>query len=818
MTRRLAVIVAMLALEAGATSLHAQRLRGQLFLPDSTTPAKGAIVVATGDNGALVRRALSNELGTFDLPLPHGGHWDVRALRIGFRPTTVHTPDIAADETRSLRIVLGAEATVLARVTVRGEDVCKTGPESGAVVARAWEEARKALMASGLSVTGAPLVAQWIVFDRTLDPTARIVREQHVQTTIAPTTHAFTSWPAESLATRGYIVAESGNITHYAPDANVLLSESFASLHCFHMEPPPSGHGDLVGVGFRPAREERGQSDIEGTLWLDRQTSQLRWLEYHYTGVPAAAERAGVGGRVEFLLLESGSWLVSRWNIRMARLAAPERNLDGGAVRRVIIPPSEATVRGVSIAGGEVTRVYRGDSLKYQAKGNIFDAQLVSKDPSVPVAFAAIKLLGSDYETDTDSMGRAQLTPVLEGRYRLRVATPLMEAMGVAVTDREVEIRSGAAHVDSIALPSMGELMRMACSASMVQQELGLLYGSVRDSAGHSAAHAVVTVRWQADFKRLIESELAATEKTAGVLTDNNGNWRLCGVPLRSPLLVRVTTDSGTAERKTRIEPGAAPILSVDLVLKRGMNAQAAPSGDVTRAVVEIAVSDPAGVPLPDVTLDITPPNGAARKLVTNESGRALLVDVEPGVLRVRARSVGYKAGELTLSVAAGRNTAPIILDKVRQPSLDTVRVIGDRRVLARHDEFETRRLLRQATTSITREEIEKRNPVSTWQMLTNVPSIKVADQLEAGSPVVVAVSTRAMIVNAKGGPCYVKVMVDGVLLPADDATGRTNLSNLPAPQSIHGIEVFAGGASIPPQYSGAGAGKWCGLIAVWTR
>jgi hypothetical protein len=193
-------------------------------------------------------------------------------------------------------------------------------------------------------------------------------------------------------------------------------------------------------------------------------------------------------------------------------------------------------------------------------------------------------------------------------------------------------------------------------------------------------------------------------------------------------------------------------------------------------------------------------------------------VDLEPGLLSVRARRVGYKAGELAVGIAPGRNTIPIILDKVRLPSLDTVRVMGSRRVLARHDEFETRRLRREASASITREEIEKRNPVETWHMLTNVPSVKIADRLEDGHLVVVATSMRALVPNFSGGPCYLKVMVDGVMLPPDDRSGGVNLSHLPPPSTIHGIEVFAGGAAIPLQYTGAGAGTWCGLIAIWTR
>jgi hypothetical protein len=60
--------------------------------------------------------------------------------------------------------------------------------------------------------------------------------------------------------------------------------------------------------------------------------------------------------------------------------------------------------------------------------------------------------------------------------------------------------------------------------------------------------------------------------------------------------------------------------------------------------------------------------------------------------------------------------------------------------------------------------------------------------------------------------------MVDGVALRKTDDQGGVNLQDLPHPDEIHGIEVFAGPSTIPLQYGGTGGGKWCGLIAIWTR
>jgi hypothetical protein len=175
-----------------------------------------------------------------------------------------------------------------------------------------------------------------------------------------------------------------------------------------------------------------------------------------------------------------------------------------------------------------------------------------------------------------------------------------------------------------------------------------------------------------------------------------------------------------------------------------------------------------------------------------------------------------------------------VVADTVAQ--LNEVRVVDERvMVPPRLADFERRRTLGLSTRSITREEIEKRNPTDTWQMLANVPSMKIAQQ---GS-VVIARSMRVESPRLTAGTdmvCYMRVMVDGVLMQEDMLEApdfapspshprppqkgyATDLTKtLPRPNEIHGIEVFAGPASIPPQYGGTGSNKWCGLIAVWTK
>src|SRR6185437_77026 len=261
----------------------------------------------------------------------------------------------------------------------------------------------------------APLDAEWIEYDRALDSTARLVRHQTVRGARHPTTHAFRSLPAAELDTGGYVVEAQGGARFFAPDADALLSDEFVRDHCFRLAAPPAGSPGLVGIAFQPTRDRREERDIRGTLWVDRATAELRSLEFAYTGLSDAAESAGAGGRVDFLRLDDGNWLVSRWNVRMPQLQTVG-SLGGGPVR-VVATHSGMVVRGVQVSGGEVLHVRRGDSTVYRATGASVDVRLRSSDGTLPVARTTMRLDGTDYRASADSAGRIALSPVLDGRY-----------------------------------------------------------------------------------------------------------------------------------------------------------------------------------------------------------------------------------------------------------------------------------------------------------------------------------------------------------------------------------------------------------------
>jgi hypothetical protein len=197
----------------------------------------------------------------------------------------------------------------------------------------------------------------------------------------------------------------------------------------------------------------------------------------------------------------------------------------------------------------------------------------------------------------------------------------------------------------------------------------------------------------------------------------------------------------------------------------------------------------------------------------TDHDGRAERRDLLAGPVTVQARHIGFKPGLVLATVAPGTDTLPIVLSDVEVPRLDTVRIVAARALPARHSAFETRSAQHVASAAFSRADIQKRNPTNIWQLLSNVPSLKVT---QTGSLVTLESSRGQVLRNSAGVACAVLVIVDDVVLNTDGKS--VNANDLPRPSEIYGVEVFSGSATIPPQYVHAAAGRVCGLVAIWTR
>jgi hypothetical protein len=802
-TLRLGLIVLSFFTTTLAVPLMAQRVRGEVLRGDGSTPAAGIVVVATGANGAVAARGLSGSAGTFDLRLPAAGRYTLSALRIGYRPTVVDGVIVADTGTTSLKIVLDGAAISLAEVKVRTADVCGSSDDPQTSVVQVWSEARTALMSAALW-SREPLDAEWIMYRRELRPVTEDVRSQEVRTRRGATTHAFVSRAADSLAALGYVLTDAAGSMYYAPDPDVLLSDSFADTHCFHLEPPPADAPGLVGVGFGPQRSRGDRVEIAGTLWIDRASSELRWLEYRYVGLPGLAEEAKPGGRVEFLRLAEGPWMVSRWYIRMPQVGPPDRNDQGSQV--TMLKGRGEVLRGIGITGGMVSSVRRRGQGLYTAEGAAVALQMVRSDSAVSVALPLVKLEGTDYEWRGDSSGRVRAAPVLEGRYIARIATAEMLALGAPPVVKELQVSADRARVDSVRVPTAREIVRGACGADAAKNGLAALYGTVRDSSARPAEGRAVTVSWLGPVSGLSAGRVFSGRTTTGTLSDDAGDWRLCDVPRERALTVRTAGDDGQASVEVTV-PEWRWFVNVPLRV-RATAVAAAGDADASSASLELLVRDKTGV-VDAAALELKALTGEQRKVTTDARGRALVAAFPPGIVKMRARRAGYAPGDLVFAVAPGRNTVPVILDKVAMPRLDTVRVIGNRKGSSKLDGFETRRARREATVSYTREEIQKRLPVEVSDLLRGVGAIRLVDS----SGVMMAQLSRGFTLDrdANAKPCNMRVMLDGMMMPEGAGV------NVVRPVEVSGLEVFASTARTPVGLAIMPMDAACGLIAIWT-
>ena len=230
----------------------------------------------------------------------------------------------------------------------RQKTVCGAPRDTLSDVTRLWESARVILENSQRN-TGEQ--ASVTFFDRRVARDGKVLDAGLDQTRSVSAARPFRSLSPDSVATHGYVIESVDEVSYYAPDASVLLSDAFAESHCFGIQSPPSSRPAEIGLSFRPKGERDGVNEIGGTFWFDRGTLALRQLEFRYTNVPTAYLTARVGGELTFLRVPSGAWTINAWEIRMPQGNIESRLLLNNNGKRT---QRQVTVQSLRVAGGKV--------------------------------------------------------------------------------------------------------------------------------------------------------------------------------------------------------------------------------------------------------------------------------------------------------------------------------------------------------------------------------------------------------------------------------------------------------------------------------
>ncbi|HSD33639.1 MAG TPA: carboxypeptidase-like regulatory domain-containing protein [Gemmatimonadales bacterium] len=345
-----------LLVSCGPGLVGAQAIRTTLLGAGTHQPVAGAFVILLDSAGREVVRTLTDENGRVRLDVRPGAY-RVSVLRIGMARWSGKPLLLAAGDTITTPIEAPEIPVLLSEIAVHAERRCRVRPEEGSAAARLWEEARTALEATEWTIAHPVYRFQTRRYVRTFGPSGnRPIEDQRY---LGPGNSAwpFRSLPAESLAARGFAQLDSeGAMTYYGPDLPVFLSAVFLAQHCYRVEQPKGDTADpRIGLGFEPVERGR-QVDVAGVLWLDRRSSELRELLFHYTNLGGWAGR-GAQGRVVFDRLPNGAWVIRRWSIRMPIPRVVTRQVNMPGVAAAAAPVDTVGIAGYREEGGLVTEV-----------------------------------------------------------------------------------------------------------------------------------------------------------------------------------------------------------------------------------------------------------------------------------------------------------------------------------------------------------------------------------------------------------------------------------------------------------------------------
>jgi hypothetical protein len=199
---------------------------------------------------------------------------------------------------------------------------------------------------------------------------------------------------------------------------------------------------------------------------------------------------------------------------------------------------------------------------------------------------------------------------------------------------------------------------------------------------------------------------------------------------------------------------------------------------------------------------------GTSIRVGTGPNGRFRITKIPVGQYLVIVKRVGFRPTSSVIEVPS-TDTVRLSYTLERAETVLDPMIVTEKAPLSKLSEFEKRRRL-GVGEFMTAEQIKIQNPVYPTELFRRFKTVNVSPNRTKATPEYYALSAREGA-NPSLGACPMQVFLDQMPLPMP-----FNLDLLPSPREIVGIEVYAGSATIPPQFNGPDRG--CGVILVWTR
>ncbi len=776
----------------------------------------GAFVSLLDGEGRVLRSALGDRTGRLLFTIPAPGSYRVRAEMIGHQAQVSALLSLEGEEAHTINLPLPLQAIPLVGIKVEADMRCRIRPQDAPLLARVWEEARTALAVQAWSEREGLYRLRVSTYERDLDSEGRRVGREDRKTKAGLTRTPFVSLPPQELLEGGFVrPLEEGGHQYFAPDALVLLSERFLDTHCFRLTRSGERPGS-IGLGFEPLHGPEA-SDIEGTLWLDEETAHLQFLEFRYTRLPFPEAQGVAGGRLEFRVLPNGAWIVDRWWIR-APLLARRTDLVRGY-------ESGIRVTGIRETGGEVLEVTTlahetvSEALRATIAGLVWDSTRAE-----PMGGATVYLSGTQFATVSDSAGRFHLRDLPGGVYLASFTHPRLDSLGILASGVEVEALPGVTSELQLSTPSESSILLAACQDAEREEGPAVLTGTVRDgTSGRLIPGAAVRVQWQQVVS--LEPRVRATERWFEAITDGEGEYVACGIPLDE--LVQV--QASFLDWRSPVARVAFPVverrivdLAIDLppgLLSDGSRMAGRVVEEGAQGVQGVLVEPGTGAPIRSAEITLRDASGGtALSATTDGRGFFRLQAPAPGRYVLAAQALGYASVEnQVVVVPAGRLAVLEIQMAPEALKLEPLVVTAEPRVFRLEREGFYEREARGLHNGIflSPEVLEEKRPRKVSDVFFGLPGVRVAEPVYGSG-------ARAVWfrVGERFRVCWPMVFVDRHLVSTGGLLGAgaepAAVDELVRGPDVEAIEVYRGASEVPPEFNGPNAG--CGVIVIWTR
>ena len=554
--RRLPALVALLALAAGGRVADAQLVTGTVTNAHTNAPIPGAVVSLLDTAGTPSgRRVLTNERGEFALRAPTPGEYQLDVRAIGFTPLRRRRLSLGDSETRSDDVVLIPIVTRLANLRVETKSPCRRTNELDAVTTEVWDDVWAALASTEIAREQRIMRADVFLYVREIDVETGLVRDEERRLVPVLDERPFrTASPAE-LAQYGYWRPTlGGQVNLYGADAQTLMSTEFLGAHCFALTRVDAPTGIRIGLTFRPMRSDASH-DVEGVLWIDPESRELRTLEYNYTGLaPVRGERAT--GRMIFTRLPSGVWVDDHWLLRQPVSDVP----PAGEMRtgRPASAPRRAPSLSVREGGGFVL----SDSAKASRFMNIVGQIRRAALPAEGILGTTVELIGTEFRVLADEDGTFKIDEVLNGTYEVRVMRSGSAESGGFVQHGTATLAGTGTLRINVDVPADSVIARDLCPSS--RGGTVPVFGVIRDEkSARTVSNYVMDIQYGMQIPGAPDARIRRRVGGTRVTTDWRGEFLVCDVPLGSEVRFK-NARSGDEDWSDYIEVGSR-LFTIDI-------------------------------------------------------------------------------------------------------------------------------------------------------------------------------------------------------------------------------------------------------------